>query len=70
MRHIIAAYSAKNSRFLQSVLKADQEDKGAVMRFFRRMLIISYIQHVTNKEVLCRAGVKRELLKMINKKII
>jgi hypothetical protein len=32
------------------------------------MLIISYIDHATNEEVLCREGVKRKLLKMITKR--
>lgn len=42
--------------------------EAAEMWFLRRMLKISYVDRITNKEVMVRAGVKRELLSTITKR--
>lgn len=48
-------------------LTADLEKnlEAAEMWFLRRMLKVSFIDHVSNEEVMRRAGVKRELLSVI-----
>lgn len=51
-------------------ISAQMEDKlkAAEMWFLRKMLRISYTEHVTNDAVLCKANTERKLMKIIRKR--
>ena len=46
----------------------EKRTEAAEMRFLRRMLRISWIEKVSNEEVLRKAGVERSLMKVIRKR--
>jgi hypothetical protein len=50
-------------------LKKETTDHLATFEkwMYRRMLKISWIQHVTNEEVLCRIGTEQQLIRTIKK---
>ena len=69
LRYLISVLTYRNGCECWTIsAQMEERLKAAEMWFLRRMLRISYTEHVTNEAVLCRANTERKLTKIIRRR--